>query len=239
MKKEKNHVVLVDFEFTGLDNSYIKNNEIIQMKAISITTAQTMCHSYGSHKPISAHSYRSHKLYRYRGQTRFSKERFYHSLALFDLKEGDPVTLYGFGVQQDLLMLQKYDIKVPINDIREMLQLSKFEYRMATEGSGLEDTYTIATGKIPNLKNHDGIDELYVMKELYEIAMTVRKKKLLTVMPHGHCAGMPLKEYVASYRKQADGYRWNNSDILAASLTHAVEEIESVDSDDEDYEDHY
>jgi len=57
-------------------------------------------------------------------------------------------------------------------------------------------------------------------------------------MPHGHCAGMPISQYTSNYRRSADGYRYNNSDLLAKSLTARIPAYVSQD-DDEDEEELY
>lgn len=100
---------------------------------------------------------------------------------------------YGFGVQQDVLMLAKYDINIEIVDIRELLQRSRFAERMATEGSGLKAAYLIVFGKTPSIKSHDGIAELQIIHELYRKATRLRKQTHLELMPFGHCAGMPTR----------------------------------------------
>ena len=224
--------ILIDLEFTGLDNTYIKDNEIIQLKMLKIDTLDignelTMCHNYSSSKKISAYNKVNNKLFKSFGH-KFSNERFNHSLNLIEATELSSNQYYGFGVQQDMLMLNKYGIQINIIDIREMLQLSKHEVRLATEGSGLETAYFIVTKKIPEINDHNGIEELHLIRDLFLATKHLRKKEFLTVMPHGHCAGMPLTRYIQDYRRAADGYRYNNSDLLSRSLSHAIEEYEDA-----------
>ncbi len=230
MKKTE---IIIDLEFTGLDNSYIKDNEIIQLKMINCKNDRSYTANFRSLKKISAYPRLSHKVTRYKGST-FCKDFFNHGLEFLLIDQKSEPEFYGFGVQQDILMLNKYGIKLNIIDIREMLQLTKHEATLATEGSGLEAAYLIVTGKHPELKNHDGIDELKIIKELFLAARKLRKKEYLTVMPHGHCAGMPLKEYISGYRRAADGYRYNNFDILSKSLSNIIEEEEPEFEEDYD-----
>lgn len=223
---KKKQTVIIDFEFTGLDNSFTTDNEIIQMKAMNVVTGKAICHNYTSKKNISAYGQLAHQVKKYKGD-KFSIKRFHSDMERIGITLQTPVVFYGFGVQQDRLMLGKYGIRIPINDIREMLQLSKFEQRLATEGSGLESSYLIVTGSYPDLQNHDGIKELEIIIALYEKAIKLKKKKHLTIMPHGHCSGMPLKQYISNYRRAADGYRYNNSDILSDSMNKIIDEVEN------------
>lgn len=223
--------VILDFEFTGLDNSFIKDNEIIQAKAMNVATGEIYFANYFSDKAIGAHAYLTHQTERYTSKDstatqKFSKQAFELMISKLSLSDSD-IRFHGFSVSQDLLMLKKYGIDVDINDIQQALQLSDFEYRIATEGRSLECVYYIVTGKIPKLKNHYGIDELHVIKELYDVAASITPNTLLFIMPHGHCAGMPIVDYVAEYRRAADGYRFNNYDILAKSLNEAISNQES------------
>ena len=230
---EKNEII-IDLEFTGLDNTYIKDNEIIQLKMINVQNERVYCCNFSSKKKISAYTKLSHKVDRVKGSL-FSKEYFDIGIQFILIDKKSEPEFYGFGVQQDMIMLNKYGIKLDILDIREILQLSKHEKRLATEGSGLEAAYLIVTGKYPELKNHDGADELLIIKKLFDAAKKLRKKEFLTVMPHGHCAGMPISEYISGYRRAADGYRFNNFDILSKSLSHAIEQAEPEMEYDDDY----
>lgn len=88
------------------------------------------------------------------------------------------------------------------------------------------------------------MDELIMIQSLYNFVKNIDLKKRLTFMPHGHCAGMPIADYVIDYRRQADGYRFNNSDILADSLTYWIDNMEGdeyykriIGDDDDNLED--
>ena len=57
-------------------------------------------------------------------------------------------------------------------------------------------------------------------------------------MPFGFCRGMPIKQYVRRYRRQADGYRFHHADLLAASLSKAIPlPTYRHDDDDDDVDD--
>lgn len=220
--------LIIDFEFTGLDNTFIRNNEIIQMKLLNTSSGQTTCVDFWSKKNITAHPFLSHKKKKMVSKFLFHRDRFWNIISkAAGTTSLDKILFHGFGTTADMAMLKKYDIDIHINDIRSGLQLTKFEKRMATEGSGLEATYCICTGKSPELHHHDGEDELKVIHRLYLINKKQRHKKFLTVMPHGHCAGMPISRYTDEHRRQADGYRFNNSDLLSKSLSHEIEQYEN------------
>ncbi len=233
--------IIIDFEFTGLDNSFIKDNEIVQMKALRIDKPdEKICWSFNSDKPISAYGQLAHKFERYELFQKFDEEAFKGVInMLFNESDGTDYDdlefeYYGFSPSQDILMPKKYGIDIKIIDIRKQMQLTKHEVRMATEGSSLECCYLIATGKYPELKSHDGVDELRIIHELYQEVEKLEKNHTLTVMPHGHCAGMELTQYVDEYRRQADGYRWNNHDLLAESLNAMIIDFEYDQFDNED-----
>lgn len=215
--------ILIDLEFTGLDNSYIKDNEIIQLKMKNLTNGKTFIQNYGSKKELSAHCQLTHKVKRYDNEL-FSEMCFIEAMTKLNADFNDEYI--GFGVSKDLEMLRKYGISIyQITDIRDMFQRTEYEYRMATEGSGLEEMYFIATGRCPDLPDHTGMEELCVIEELYRIVTVLDQKEWLTVMPFGHCSGMPISDYIEDYRRNADGYRYNNSDFLAVSMDHYIEEI--------------
>lgn len=221
--------IIIDFEFTGLDNSYITDNAIIQMKMKNVDNGYTYIRNYGSDKYLSAHV-RLHFTNNIKMEGKpFSKEEFENGI--MHITGGDDYELFGFSVSQDKKMLAKYGIIVEITDIQEWARLQNnklYEYEMATEGHGLEETYMIVTGRNPHLKNHSDIEELLVIEELMD-KLERPTRSTYTVMPWGHCSGMPLDEYIQNYRRAADGYRWNNNDTLALSLDDMVEAMEMGD----------
>jgi hypothetical protein len=226
--------IVIDFEFTGLDNTFITDNEIIQVKAKNVETGKTVIRYCDSKKELSAYNFLSHKVKRYENELNFNELVFLATLEQVSGVDHKDVDLIGYGVSQDLLMLSKYGIILEIKDIREMMQRSKFELQMATEGSNLEVAFYLATGNIMPNDCHHTIDEIKYIAELYEAVKDLELKEFLTVMPHGHCAGMHLQDYVSGYRRAVDGYRYNNHDLLSKSLDYWIEEIDGSFQDDED-----
>lgn len=215
--------ILFDIEFTGLDNSYILDNEIIQVKMKNLSNGETFFKNFGSVKSLSAHCQIEHGVPFY-NEDLFSREVFLYALNEIGADLSDE--FIGFGISKDLEMLRKYNISLLVTtDIRELFQCSQHEFRIATEGSGLEEIYFIATGKIPVLK-HSDISELSIIEELDFISQTLKLNTHLRYMPFGHCAGMPIHLYVEEYRRAADGYRYNNHDLLSRSMNHWISAVE-------------
>lgn len=223
--------IILDLEFTGLDNQFISDNEIVQAKMINAETGKSIIKNFGSNKNLSAHVQIGHKVLRYFKEPLFDVSIFAFMLSEIGAEYGK-CEYFGFGIDSDFKMLCKYDIEINITDIRTHYQLTEFELRMATEGSGLEETYLIVTGKYPEISNHSDLSELYLIKELYDSMTKYEKKDYFSIMPHGFCAGMPLSMYVSAYRRQADGYRYNNHDMLSRSLSYHISLTEE-DEDDE------
>lgn len=145
-------------------------------------------------------------------------------------------------------MLKKYGVDIEIVDLQEKIRLnSKYERDLAVGCASMEAAYTLLTGKKPPLDTHLRLAELDLVRDIYrEVIKFTDCNELLTLMPHGHCAGMPISQYVSDYRRAADGYRYNNSDLLAKSLTARIpayvssswdEDEWDSDLDDEDFDD--
>jgi hypothetical protein len=223
MKRKK---IIIDFEFTGLDNSYQKDNEIIQMKSINLFTGEKKILNFGSKKKSCAGAYLVHRIKNHALKKRmFSKEEFYE----FMPKDIENYEILGFSVTQDKEMLKKYGVSINITDIQELAALSGFEKEMSLGGRSLETVYYIVTKKLPTIKNHGGLDELLLIRSIYKKIQKNDTQKYYYYMPWGHCAGMPIKDYVLSYRRQADGYRFNNTDLLSKSLDYFIYKTEESD----------
>jgi hypothetical protein len=227
-----NKTVLLDLEFTGLDGEYITDNEIIQFKALVVETGKSLLRNFSSEIPLSAHVQLAHGISRYKRKRRFNKAVYDRLLHRIGANSED--VYLGWGVGQDKKMLKKYGIECQIQDLQDRYRLSEeYEIRMAREGAGLEEVYFMVFGKAPEI-SHADLSELDAIKALYDQSVNLTGRSQLTVMPFGFCRGMPITEYVVQYRRQADGYRFNNTDLLAASLTAAIPER---DWDSEDYDD--
>lgn len=112
--------IVIDLEFTGLDNEFIRDNEIVAVHLDGKTTV------FSTTKKSTAGAICCHGIDNSNATSPFSKE----------WREANIPTdaeLIGFGVSSDLAMLRKYDIHVSILDVQEEMMLSKHEYRMATE----------------------------------------------------------------------------------------------------------
>ena len=226
---------LIDLEFTGLDNTIITDNEIIQVKMLNIHTKKSVIKNFNSKKELSAYTQLEHKVLRYEDCSFFSLDELMVMLAHIDLSIDSD--FWGFGVEQDMKMLGKYGCHITINDIRTHFQRTEFAYRMATEGSGLEPTYLIVTGEYPPKASHTDFSEMILIEKLFEKMKEYDADTYMSVVPFGHCSGMLISDYVQEYRRQSDGYRYNNSNAFASALNAAIEELEYVedDFDDEDW----
>ena len=127
-------------------------------------------------------------------------------------------------------------MEIEIVDLQEKLRLNpKYERDLALGCSSMEAAYLLLTGKKPPLDTHLELAELDLVREIYHQVVTFTDcNELLTLMPWGHCAGMPISEYVSEFRRAADGYRYNNDDLLAKSLTAKIPAYVSSSWDDED-----
>ena len=226
---------LIDLEFTGLDNSIIDDNEIIQVKILNINNKKSIIKNFNSKKALSAYTQLEHRTVRYEDCPLFSLDELVGMLAHVDLSIDSDFC--GFGVEQDIKMLTKYGWHITINDIRTHFQRTEFAYRMATEGSGLEPAYLIVTGEYPQKVSHADFSEMILIEKLFEKMKEYGADTYMSVVPFGHCSGMLISDYVQEYRRQSDGYRYNNSDVFASALDAAIEELEYVedDFDDEDW----
>lgn len=231
--KEKEKIpVIIDLEFTGLDNQFIYDNEIIQVKMMNLKNRRKICRNFNSKKSISAYGKLSHRVDRYIDEPYFSKSEFEKMLDTINISIDDAV-FYGFGTSMDIKMLQKYNIYISIIDIREHFQKTEYAYRMATEGSGLEEVYLIVTGEYPDKKiSHSDVSELLLIKKLYDKMLETPAEKYMKIVPHGFAAGMKIKDYVEKYRRQAEGYMYNNNDEFSIAIDHFLYEASRYDNDD-------
>lgn len=233
--------ILIDLEFTGLDNTYVQDNEIVQLKLMDADTGNGLCLNFTANKPVSLY----HQVYsglddQYPGKTLFSAAAFAKALKKIGVKPDDGRTFFGYSVSMDQAMLKKYGLEIEITDLQEKLRLNpKYERDLAVGCASMEAAYLLLTGKKPPLETHLGLGELDLIREIYHaVIQFIDCNELLTLMPWGHCAGMPISQYVSDYRRAADGYRYNNSDLLAMSLTATIPNYVSSPGHDEDEFDH-
>lgn len=232
----KTDIGIIDIEFTGLDNDFIRDNEIIQVKIMNNSTGRSAIKNFNSIKKIGAHTQLETRVERYENSDFFSIEEFEKLLAQVGLTMSN--TFWGFSPDMDIYMLFKYGIELIINDIRSYYQKTKVAYQMATEGSSLEATYLIVTGDYPPVCNHVDISELKIIHTLFKKMKYFEPDEFMQIVPFGFCSGMSIYDYVKINRRSADGYRFNNSNEYARSLRLAIEYTEYMDDDDFDFDDY-
>lgn len=216
MKKQK---IIIDFEFNGLPR-YGFQPEIAQVKMKNLTNGKTVCKNFKTRQKGCGRGYYG----LIKGDKLFSQKEFEKLLGAIGASDKD--AFYGFSIKTDKELLSSYGIDLSTYvDIQEQLMLKKkFEHQMAMGGRSLEFCYYLVTKEVVNV-DHNSADELALIEKLF-CATRGKKQKYLTVYPWGPEAGMPLDLYVDDNRRRADGYRYNNNDILAMSLDHYIAEEE-------------
>lgn len=226
--------IILDLEFTGLDNDYIKDNEIISLSWLDMDTGEKWSYLYGATRSITTGAsfitwITDEKI---KGLPLFSAETFF---ALFDTVNCE---FYGFGNSTDQKMLGKYGIWIDFVDLQwEMRKNTQYEEKMALEGCSFECCYFYATGK-KFQKLHSETNEVEAMFELYnklQEADASVKKDFISIVPFGRFAGMSIEQVVLEERRFADGYRYNNNDPFADALSMQMYYNEEED-DDDDYD---
>lgn len=227
--------IIIDFEFTGLPTK-IHDPEICQMLVKNITNGKSIIKNFKTVVPMTA----SAIVCCGGDPTKDATEYFDLKMFIDTLEEvGASMvdSFWGFGIKTDKNILREYGIKLPhYYDIQELLQRSDKELCIALGGRSLEACYYIVTGKIMNTA-HGTTAELEAIEALYQyIDKYIEDNELstyLVYMPWGDYAGVPICEYVKEERRRADGYRFNNSDLLAVSMDHWIEYNEYNDLDDD------
>lgn len=212
--------ILIDLEFNGLYR-YNFIPEITQVKVKNISTGESRCINFKTKNE----GYLREFYGEIKGQVYFSKEWFKRIIRSVggSLKDN----FYGFSISTDKQVLKEYGIILEnYFDIQERMMCSKkYEALMAYGGRSLEACYFIVTGN-KNFPDHNSIDEMELIEKIYKNIYKGRPCKYLTIVPWGQEAGMPLKEYIISFRRRADGYRYNNNDIFAKSLDYYISKEE-------------
>ena len=223
MKKQN---IIIDFEFNGLPR-YGFQPEINQIKMKNLTNGKSVCQNFKTHNKGFDRGYYG----LIKGNKLFSQAEFYKLLDAIGASDKD--TFYGFSIETDKEVLASYDVYLSTYvDIQEQLMLKKkYERPMAMGGRSLEFCYYLVTKEVVTV-DHNSADELALIERLF-YATRGKKNKYLTVYPWGPGAGMPLEDYIDDNRRRADGYRYNNNDILAISLDHYINQAETRFFDDE------
>lgn len=227
MKKQK---IIIDFEFNGLPR-YGFMPEIAQVKMKNLTNGKSVCQNFKTHNKGFGRGYYG----LIKGNKLFSQAEFYKLLEAIGASDKD--AFYGFSIKTDKELLSSYNIYLSTYvDIQEQLMLKKkYEHPMAMGGRSLEFCYYLVTKEVVTV-DHNSADELTLIEKLF-FATRGKKQKHLTVYPWGPEAGMPLDLYVDDNRRRADGYRYNNNDILAISLDYYIDQAESSWSFDDEEDD--
>lgn len=217
MEKQK---IIIDFEFNGLPR-YNFIPEINQVKMKNLTNGKTVCKNFKTRRKGEGREFYGI----IKGGTSFFNKKEFEKL-LETINASDKDAFYGFSIKTDKELLSSYNIKLSTYvDIQEQLMLKKkFEHKIAMGGRSLEFCYFLVTKEVVTV-DHNSIDELAFIEKLF-YATRGKKQKYLTVYPWGPEAGMPLELYIDDNRRRADGYRYNNNDILAMSLDFYIEEEE-------------
>ena len=229
----KKQFIIIDFEFNGLPR-YGFMPEITQVKMKNLTNGNAVCQNFKTHKKGFGQGYYG----LIKGDKLFSQKEFYKLLKTIGASDKD--AFYGFSIKTDKELLSSYNIYLSTYiDIQEQLMLKKkYELPMAMGGRSLEFCYYLVAKEVVAV-DHNTADELALIERLF-YATRGKKRKHLTVYPWGPEAGMPLDLYVDDNRRRADGYRYNNNDILAISLDYYINQAESSWSfDDEENDDDY
>lgn len=230
MKQQK---IIIDFEFNGLPR-YGFMPEITQVKMKNLTNGNAVCQNFKTHNKGFGQGYYG----LIKGDKLFSQKEFYKLLKTIGASDKD--AFYGFSIKTDKELLSSYNIYLSTYvDIQERLMLKKkYELPMAMGGRSLEFCYYLVAKEVVAV-DHNSADELALIERLF-YATRGKKNKHLTVYPWGPEAGMPLDLYINDNRRRADGYRYNNNDVLATSLDYYIDQAESSWSfDDEEDDDDY
>lgn len=214
--------IIIDLEFNNLNDL-----EINQIKLKNMTNGKTICQNFKTKRKQCASSIvccGGHII----GKNYFNEREFIKMLKTIGGSIND--AFYGFSIKSDKESLSQYNIILNnYVDIQESIMLSKYEKALCLEGRSLEAVYYILNKQLPNITNHNGEEELTVIENIYVKNLKLRHKKFLKYYPWGRFAGTPLKDFVVDYRRQADGYRFNNEDLLSASLDYYIEEDDYFD----------
>ena len=217
-KKNEKQKVIIDLEFNGLPR-YNYDPEIVQVKLYNTSNGQSAIENfYHSRRYQSGALSKTGNL---SGKHRFSAKALEKLLKKVDATFDDEFV--GFAIETDRTILCHYGVFLNyVQDIQSDLLRSKFDKEIIFHGRCMESCYRIVLGKEISV-SHGGIDELMAIVDLYNVVKTMRLKKYMKFFPFGDMAGMPLADYVVEYRRKADGYRYNNGDALADSLTHYID----------------
>lgn len=237
--------IIIDLEFNTLPK-YNISSEICCVLLHNVDNNKTIIKSFKTNNPIciGAKYCMGFSNINENADTLFSYNEFISLLKAIDVEfkvNDEETTYYGFGIKTDEAVLGSYGIYLrKYVDMQDQCRLlDSLEMNMCIHGSSLEVVYTLITDK--QLQCTHGTDsELSALLVIYNY---IKENKddlnvYLNYFPFGDMAGMPLEKYVVDERRRADGYRYNNDDILATSLDSYIwREENGYYDDDDDYDD--
>lgn len=222
--------IIIDLEFNGLPK-YNFEPEIVSLMLFNTTNGKYYIKTYKTNNAITAGANicMNWQVDNSNAEKFFDKEEFEKGLQMIEATKDDE--FYGFSTGTDEQILTSYGVFFKRNtykDLSEMLRLTTttIEKLMAYEGSSIECCYFYITGQRPEFV-HGSLDELLAVKEIFDFVSQYELSEYYTIYPFGQYAGMPLNLYVIEYRRNADGYRYNNTDKLSDSLDHYIFENEN------------
>ena len=241
---------ILDCEFTGLDNGYIDDNEIISISYLIFDDEKNIIEkwykNFSSKKENSVWSFLVNGLKKSDLPENFffNKEKFMEIFKNYDID--DDINFIFFAESMDKKMLAKYGIYFIDNteDVQENMRLCrKYEEKMAREGSSLECCYFYIFEKKLEIKHNKTFEVEKIFEMILEdekiMARSSCDDSYFNFYPFGYWAWMPLYEFCEENRKNADWYRYNNNDILSCSLNYCCDIIDGRRYDDEDEEDFF
>lgn len=195
----KKRRIIIDFEFTWLDNSFIKDNEIISMSYFDIDKKISKVFYFSTNKKNTVTSFLKNGITEedQKDNPLFSKNFFLNTI---DIENSD---IYGFGTSSDKKMLAKYDINFEYkDDIQAMLRKTKYEETIAKEWRSFESCCYIVLNEIFN-QVHKWTYEVDKMYDLFQIATKLREERILKYVPYGGYAWMLIEDFVKENPERA------------------------------------
>lgn len=230
-KQNGSNKIIVDLEFTKI------GGEIIRLQVVSSDGLK--CYDFNSNESISpiADIKTGGTLNYYRsGLPLFSIDEFNRIIS----KDAD---IYGWGKNEDLNALKRYNINIDIIDLQDCFIYDNTEFVVQNGRSVEVAAYLLTGGEI--FSSHTGKELLPLYKHYIEDGKyhSDRAFTLESVIPYGRFAGNKLGDTIQLERRSVDGYRFNNNDYLSNMFDYGVSVLlldkyfndDDDDDDDDDY----
>ncbi len=233
LKHKKN--LIIDFEFTGLDNKYFDKNEILAFSILDIDNpCKKDCFIFKTDTPNSIGSKLVNQITKndITVNQKFSAKFFYDVIRDYCWDITD-IWLFWFGISTDKSFMRKYDLYwqrwtrdwynfdyQDISDIVKLIDIKidwlTIEEQMLINGNRQEVVYKLLTWK--DLKNHTWTHEVEAQYDMIQVMLWQNVRESLKYVPFGWFKWMSIIEYCWEEEKRAYGYAMNNTDIFAISL---------------------